>query len=484
MLKSAGIYFATRVLAAACGLLAVAIYTRLATPEAYGLFSLVWTGAVTLFGICFHWIQSSVLRYLPAEDGERPVALGAALAGFVLVSLLVAAGAVAAMALGLAGDRPDLIALGVAICWVYAALEISLAVVHARQRPTLYAALLASRAVGGLAFGSLLLVAGYGAVGLLLGMFLAHALPVVVLALVFRRRLLVQRPNFAAVKRMASFGLPLAVVAIAASIIGISDRYLLALLAGVDAAGTYAAPYDLAQRTLQIVMLSAFLAVSPAVFRTYELNERAAFQSHLLQQARLLLATALPAATIMAAAAPLVARLVFGPAFRDAASELIPWIVAATIVQGIQTYYFSYCFTLANRTLVNAVVVSIGAALNILLNLLLIPAYGALGAAIATLASLVLVLAVALVVTRRWMVLPWPLLDTLKVAGVCAVSAPFIAVAARATELLEALALCAAAGGLLLALLLATNAASSRTMAMEMLGGLRRRHGGAMVTSP
>jgi O-antigen/teichoic acid export membrane protein len=118
------------------------------------------------------------------------------------------------------------------------------------------------------------------------------------------------------------------------------------------------------------------------------------------------------------------------------------------------------------------------------LNLLLIPAYGALGAAIATLASLVLVLAVALVVTRRWMVLPWPLLDTLKVAGVCAVSAPFIAVAARATELLEALALCAAAGGLLLALLLATNAASSRTMAMEMLGGLRRRHGGAMVTSP
>jgi O-antigen/teichoic acid export membrane protein len=44
MMRSAGIYFATRVLAAVCGLLAVAIYTRLATPDVYGVFTLVMTG--------------------------------------------------------------------------------------------------------------------------------------------------------------------------------------------------------------------------------------------------------------------------------------------------------------------------------------------------------------------------------------------------------------------------------------------------------
>jgi len=270
-------------------------------------------------------------------------------------------------------------------------------------------------------------------------------------------------------------------VAIAASIIGISDRYLLAALVGVDAAGVYGAPYDLAQRTLQIVMLSAFLAMSPVVFRTFELGQHEQFRAHLMQQARLLLVTALPVATILAAGAPLAARLLFGVEFRDAAATLIPWIVVATLVQGIQSYYFSYCFTLANRTLMNAAVVSIGAALNIVLNLLLIPSYGPLGAAIATLASFVVVLAVAVYFTRRWLVLPWPTVDMLKVGGVCLIAAPFIGVAARLPGLTEAFFFTGAATSLLGALLLATNAASSRTIGIELLGSLRRRLGGGMV---
>jgi len=481
MLKSAGIYFAVRVVAALCGLLAVAIYTRLASPETYGVFTLVMTGAMTVFAVCFHWIQSSVHRYLPAEDGERPRALAAALAGFMIVSMIVAVVATALVVLEPFGVASDSVALAAAIAWTYAGLEIALAVVHARQKPTLYAVLLAGRAVGSLAFGSLLLLAGYGAVGLLVGVLVAHALPVCALALKFRRRLMAQRPDFPAVKRMATFGLPLAVVAIAASIIGISDRYLLALLAGVDAAGVYAAPYDLAQRTLQIVMLSAFLAVSPVVFRTFELGQHEQFREHLMQQARLLLATALPAATILAAGAPLAARLLFGVEFRDAATTLIPWIVVATLVQGIQSYYFSYCFTLANRTLMNAFVVSTGAVLNIVLNLLLIPTYGPLGAAIATLASFVVVLVVALYVTRRWLVLPWPTVDMLKVGGVCFVAAPFIGVAARLQGLTEALLWTGAATILLAALLLATDAASIRTIGAELLANLRRRMAGNMV---
>jgi O-antigen/teichoic acid export membrane protein len=481
LLKSAGIYFAVRVVAALCGLLAVAIYTRLASPEAYGVFTLVMTGAMTVFAVCFHWIQSAVHRYLPAEDGERPRALGAALAGFLVVSVIVAAAAAAIIVAAPFGVQSDLVALAAAIAWTYAGLEIALAVVHARQKPTLYGIMLAGRALGSLAFGSLFLLAGYGALGLLVGVLIAHAIPVCALALKHRHRLMAQRPDVAAVKRMASFGLPLAVVAIAASIIGISDRYLLAALVGVDAAGVYAAPYDLAQRTLQIVMLSAFLAVSPVVFRTFELGQHEQFRAHLMQQARLLLVTAVPVATILAAGAPLAARLLFGVEFRDAAAMLIPWIVMATLVQGIQSYYFSYCFTLANRTLMNAAVVSIGAALNIVLNLVLIPSYGPLGAAIATLASFVVVLAVAVYFTRRWLVLPWPTVDMLKVGGVCLIAAPLIGVAARLPGLPEALFCTGAATCLLGGLLLLTNAASSRRIGVELLGSMRRRLGGGMV---
>jgi O-antigen/teichoic acid export membrane protein len=482
MIKSAGIYFASRVSAALCGLLAVAIYTRLMTPESYGVFSLVMTGAMTLFAVCFHWIQSAVLRFLPAEDGVRPPSLGAALAGFVVVAAVVGLLAGVVVLHELVPVSADLVLLGVLVATAYAGFEISLAVVHARQRPAAYALVLAARAVGSLLLGSLALIAGYGVAGLLVGVLLAHCLPAIAVAIHWWHRLVVQRFDWPGVKRMATFGLPLAIVGIAASVIGISDRYLLALLVGVDAAGTYAAPYDLAQRSLQIVMLSAFLALSPAVFRSFELDDGTGLQRQLLQQARLLLVSALPVATIMAAAAPLIARLLFGAEFRDAAAVLIPWIVVATLVQGIQSYYYSYCFTLAKRTLANAGIVIAGALLNIVLNLLLIPMFGPLGAAAATLASLVVVLAATLILTRHWLPLPWPTADMLKIVGACLAAAPFIGMAARAPDLLSAVGLTGLAAVILVALLVAIDAAATRTAALDFLAARKRRLSQTMVT--
>ena len=484
MIKSAGIYFAARILAALCGLLAVAVYTRLTTPEVYGIFTLVMSGAITLFAVCFHWIQSAVLRFLPAEDGERPASLGAALAGFACVTVIVAMVTATVVAFGLAPVSLDLLLLAVLIAIAYAALETALAVVHARQKPTSYALVLAARAVGSLIFGSVGLLLGFGVPGLLIGVLIAHVLPVLYMAARWRQRLAAQRFDLHGVKRMAAFGLPLAVVGIAASVIGLSDRYLLALLIGVDAAGMYAAPYDLAMRSLQIVMLSAFLAVSPGVFRSFEMGDHDRLQHCLLQQARLLLMTALPIATIMAAAAPLVARILFGADFRDAAASLIPWIIAATLVQGIQSYYYSYCFTLAKRTIANAAIVTAGAGLNVGLNLLLIPAFGPLGAAGATLASFVVVLAVTLLLTRRWQRLPWPTVDMFKICGACLVAAPLIGLAARTADLGWAIVLTSIASMILVGLLLLSNAASSRTVATDLVVAMKRRGIARMVPQP
>ncbi len=481
MIKTASIYFAARVLAALCGLLAVAAYTRLATPEVYGVFTLVMGAGYMIFAVCFHWIQSALLRFLPAEDSDQPVALGAALAGFALVTTLLVGGAVVGKVAGFVQISSDLMLFAVSMAISYAALEISLAVVHARQRPTTYAVLLASRAAGSLVLGSVFLLAGYGAPGLLLGVLIAHVLPALYLTWQWRHRLLRQRLEFGAVKRMAAFGLPLGAVGMAASVIGLSDRYLLALLIGVDAAGTYAAPYELAQRSLQIVMLSAFLAISPTIFRSFELNDHSQFHEHLLQQARLLLITALPIATIMATAAPLIGRLLFGVEFRDAAAALIPWIIAATLVQGVTSYYYSYCFTLAKRTIANAIIVGVAAVLNVFLNLLLIPYYGAVGAAAATLASFTFVLAVTLIATRYWLALPWPMADMLKITGVCLVSAPLLGLAARIEDVVLAIMSTGAVICLLGGLLLAINAAGSRTLAIDLLASFKRRSNGRLV---
>ena len=69
MLRSAGIYFATRVLAAMFALLAVAVFTRLVPPETYGVYTLVMSTAIGIFAVAYQWLRASVLRFVPGKNG-------------------------------------------------------------------------------------------------------------------------------------------------------------------------------------------------------------------------------------------------------------------------------------------------------------------------------------------------------------------------------------------------------------------------------
>jgi O-antigen/teichoic acid export membrane protein len=254
-------------------------------------------------------------------------------------------------------------------------------------------------------------------------------------------------------------------VSIAGAVIAVSDRYMIAAFVGLSEAGIYAAAYDFTQRSVFMVMAAAFLAFSPAVFRSYERGEVALAGRQIRDQVTLFLVTALPMATVLVMAAPLVASVVVGPPFRASAERLFPWIAVSTLLQGLQAFFASYYFTLPHRTAANACIVVGGAFLNVALNLVLIPAAGALGAAIATVASYAAVLIASVVVGRRWVALPWPVRDTVRSLLACLVSAPLLILAGRTANPVHAFAFGAAACGLLALLLLALDVGGSRRVA-------------------
>lgn len=471
MLRSAGIYFATRVLAAMFALLAVAVFTRLVPPETYGVYTLVMSTAIGIFAVAYQWLRASVLRFVPGKNGMPRATLEAALAGYLVVSIALTLIVAIAVAIGLVSIDGAILALAVAITLLYAAMEIVLACWQAKKKPVIYAVLTLGRAGGVLVISAGLALAGFGAVGLLAGALLANALPLLVARLFFAARLPELHFDRTHLRTIASFGLPLGLVGIGGTIIGLSDRYLIAWLIGVDAAGAYAAPYDLAQRSLSVLMLSAFLAYSPHVFGSWADDEHDKCHEAIRAQLSLSLAFSLPVAIVMAAASPLVSSILFGEAFHESAASVLPWIVLASLLQGIQSYYISYGFTLPKRAGTNAAIVIGGALLNLPLNLLLIPPFGIVGAAIATIASYATVLAVSIMVTRRWIHLPWPAGDTVRVILSCLAALPFVLIAGRSTSILHGLLWLVPAGAVILALYAASDTFGLRT---RVLGALER----------
>ena len=98
-------------------------------------------------------------------------------------------------------------------------------------------------------------------------------------------------------------------------------------------------------------------------------------------------------------ASPLFASLLCAEGY-ESAWIYIPVLTAATVYTALDTFLGSVYFT-GRRTMWSMLTAFVGATLNILLNLLLIPDWGAAGASLATFVAYFAVFILRLVTTRR-----------------------------------------------------------------------------------
>jgi len=169
-------------------------------------------------------------------------------------------------------------------------------------------------------------------------------------------------------------------------IISLSDRYVLAGLTGPEQTGIYAAAYGLA--SAPFIMLGQFLSLTlrPVYFDAVVQNDRRRERrTFFVWMAALAGAFALGLALVIAFREPIV-RLVLGEAFWGAA-DLLPWIAAAYGLQAVQQL-FEHVIQALHSTRRLLAMHALGAATAVALFFLLIPRYGAQGAAMAVVGSM------------------------------------------------------------------------------------------------
>jgi O-antigen/teichoic acid export membrane protein len=421
MLRSTIIYFAGRVGAALVALLSISIYTRLLSPAEYGVYALIVSGVTMAYAATMQWLALSLGRFLPGYPEREDLVLSHVAASYLVVALLVVLGVSLAVPFL---DRPatgfGLVTLGLVFFLAISFSELSLALFQARRQPLAYGGFALLRVAVAGAIGVALAYLGWGSVGLLIGLVVGNlciGLPNALLNWrVVRFRLLERR----LLTELAAYGLPFALTGACAAFITLSDRYILEFLIGAGATGLYAASYDLAMRTLHVFMMVVAMAANPVIFRAYEAGGRAAAEPLIRGQGELLLGLALPAAIGFIMLAPAIAIVMLGQEFQQAARELIPWIAVATVLSGFQTFYLSLAFALPKQPLQQTGVFAAGALVNVILNFVLIPRFGLIGAAVATVVAYGLIMAGSLLVGRRLYPLPFSVTGLGKILTGCA----------------------------------------------------------------
>lgn len=408
------VYGVGGVASSAVSVLLVPIYARQLGDSGVGITG-VLNSAIALslmvFGLAlpqafFRWyLQESTDRLHRARvlGTTLGIRIAASLIGFAAVLV----GVIPLTAALYDGEYLSVFAVAAPIVLFDSLGTIPLSFLRAERRARAYIAVTLTRAIlGSVLILTLVVPIGLGVIGVAIGSAIAAAVSaaVGVVALV---RAGAPPPSFdpQLARAMLRFALPLVPAGLAGWVLNLSDRPLLQLITGSEAAvGVYTLGYTAGLVTNALVVQPFALAWGAAQWEIARGGDASRTFARIMTWF-LLLASGI--ALLLSAMATDLFRLLVGPEF-EASRFVVPFSAFAYVLYGAYTIGASG-LGMVGRTAPLATTMAVAAAAAVLLNVLLIPVIGILGAAVSTLASYLLLAVLSGAVSQRHYPVPWQL---------------------------------------------------------------------------
>lgn len=469
-------YLPANVVQGVAGFLAIVLFTRLLSPEEFGRYALAFSILTLAHVAVFTWLEAAMARFWaassPGADLQGHVA-GLYRTALILTGIFVPVALLAVWAWPADPLFRIAVAAGLLGCPVRCLVKLAQERLRAEGEVSKSAGVDMAVTISGLVIGVAFALAGAGGAAPLLGLGLG---PLLVLPFVMPgewRRGRGAKLEAPRMRAYAAYGYPIAASLALTVVLASTDRFLLAVFLDEAAVGAYHAGYSIANRTLDVLFLWLGTAGQPALVMALERGGRERLSVAAREQLSIFLLVGLPAAAGVALVATPLAEVLIGEDLRAAAVTVTPWIALSALLYGLTAYYFGQAFTLGRRTTALLAAMAVPAVLNVVLNLILVPRFGLIGAAWATAASFGAGLIATLVLGRR--VLPLPMAwESLARCGVATIGMAGVVVALPAIGGFPELILKAGVGGAVYAVLALTlNASGVRDTARALLA--RRR---------
>ncbi len=204
------------------------------------------------------------------------------------------------------------------------------------------------------------------------------------------------------------FGVPMMIgYELAGTILAVGDRYVIAGLLGEAPVGLYGAAYNLCQYIQAVVIVSVSQAIMPIYMQMWDQQGAAETSAFISQSLRTYVLFGAPVIAGLAAVGPALLPSLASDKYASAAA-ILPWVIAGMVVDGGTSMVGAGLFIHRKTLRIMAIVLGC-AILNIVLNLILVPRLGILGAAVATLISYLASTSAMTIAGRRLVpvAIPW-----------------------------------------------------------------------------
>lgn len=368
---------------------ALLIYTRIFTTQDYGNFYLTMAFVSVLSILGSIWLTESVIRFYAQFELRKDLDtfFSTIVYSFILSTLLILGVAVGGIFLFTGKISADLLpffSVGIIVYSTSSIYSILLYTLRAALKAKTFAFCEILLSVGKVGL-TLLIVFLFkmGAISLLISIILIQ-IPLVVFLFkrfsIFRRfkLKLVSKEH---IKEFFKFGSPLIISALSVWLLVLSDRYMLSFFRSSAEVGIYSVSYSLVDRSVALLYTILMLAAHPIIIFTWEEKGKEVTQKLIKDLSRYFFIVCIPAFLGISVLSKEIFSVLVGKDFVES-FKLVPFFAFCSFCTG----WFQYVgkgFEIYKKTLLLAFIIFLSGALNVVLNVLLIPQYGTVGAGIA-----------------------------------------------------------------------------------------------------
>lgn len=386
--KQSGVYGFAGISRKLVSFLLIPLYTRFLTPANYGVLEILHVSAAVLTTVLSCGMGTTIFKFYYDANQETERRITVTTATLFLTALSVVA--IGGLYLGVKPLERLLLANGgggvlVSIVLVTSLLNVAtvipLAILRARRNAVRFAAItLASFVVGTVSIVFFVVVLNLGIKGVLLGNLVLGAITMLLLAPVLFRSL-GRRLDLGRLTAMLRFGLPLVPSLLAGQMLTLADRYFLRAFSTMEELGLYTLGYKFGL-IISLVAGAFQTAWLPALFSFARRKDAERVYARVLTYS-------LAVTVFLGLALSLVSReviVVMSPPPFYGAYRVVPLIALSYVIHGAY-FVIQGGIYLKEKTVYKPFLVGGAALLNLLLNYLLIPPMGMMGAAAATVLS-------------------------------------------------------------------------------------------------
>ena len=373
------------------------LYTALLSAEEFGIADIVTQTANLIIPLAAVGICDGLFRFALDAGGDKRDE-SRVFTSALLVILLGSAVTLGVVQILRAFDALESYVLVVGAYVICANLHSAAAnFVRALGKTTLFAAQGILNTVLTIVFNVLFLIAfDMGAMGYVLSVVLADLCVTVALfcAAKLHRYISIRNIDRECIGKMLKFSIPYIPTTMMWLITSVSDRYIVSAYSGVAENGLYAAAYKLP--TLLTLICAVFIeAWQFSLVKDATDEERSGFFSVVFKN---YMGVIFMGASAIIAGAKVLTRLLLADSYYES-WRFVPILVIATTFSALVSFLGTVYF-LEKKSVMSMLTAMAGAIVNVILNFMLIPTHGALGAAVATAISYVSVYAIRAYDTR------------------------------------------------------------------------------------